>query len=293
MKPIQFGKLLLGSLAALSLGACASDGRPRLISKDETRTSRQFPDGAYLDLYKQFQMAAAAAKPTDLDNQPSKEKQLRFMEIGFELINLSCNTYIEGKVNRQRTINVWRDAFAPITALATGIIALTDKGDTIDHDALTALALFTSVTSSGFEIYEQRYLFGAKNVDNVRRLVLRAQLTHAQEAIAFDKDTITYWKAVRRLAENQMVCSPGSILEMVSKAIETGEITAAPMIAAKGAGTAAPPAAPPAGGEDGGGDGGEGTDGTAPGGPAPDDAAGTAEPASQKLFVPIEIQVGK
>jgi len=178
-----------------------------------------------------FYSAARDAKRLDDEARYTEEyrkKQLLFMEMGFELINLSCNTYIEGKVNRQRTINVWRDVFTPITALATGIYAIADKGETVDHDALTALALLTSAAISGFDIYEQRYLFGAKNVDNVRRLVLRAQLAHAQEAMGFDKDNITYWKAVRRLAENQMVCSPGAILDMVAKAIEKGEVEAVP-----------------------------------------------------------------
>ena len=156
------------------------------------------------------------------------------------------------------------------------------EGGIRSFDALTALALLTSAASSGLDVYEQRYLFGAKNVDNVRRLVLRAQLAHAEEAMDYDKDNITYWKAVRRLAENQMVCSPGAILDMVGKSIEKGEIEAVPAPSKAASGKQ--------------------ENSTSGDGKIPADTATanddskpgtTANDSPKGLFVPIEIKVGK
>ncbi|MCW1430017.1 hypothetical protein [Novosphingobium sp. JCM 18896] len=179
-------------------------------------------------IYSQFKLAAEAAYPRDIDRPPSTEIQRRFMRTGFELINVACGAYIEAKADRQRQLNVWRDAFAPITALAGGIVLLANNGEKVDSDGLTALALFTTAANAGFEIYEQRYLFGAKNVDSVRRLVLAAQVEHAGKAMELTQDDLAYTTAVLYLRENQMICSPGSILELVNKAIDAGQVQAIP-----------------------------------------------------------------
>lgn len=224
----------LGVMAGL-LAGCAAQGRPRVVSQagDPLVARKAAANG----IYSQFQQAAEDAYPDDIGNPPPLAVQRRFMQTGFELINVTCAAYIEGKADRQRTLNVWRDSFAPITVLATGVFALARKGEKVDSDELAALALLTSGANAGFEIYEQRYLFGAKNVDNVRRLVLKAQLEHAETAMRLTETELTYSGAVRYLRENQMVCSPGAILELVSKAIDAGEITGVPT--AKPAGAAA------------------------------------------------------
>lgn len=214
-------------LLAAIVSGCAADSRPKVISTKGDPLIAQRNDEQD-GLYRQFRQAAQAAYPQNIDHPPGPDVQRRFMRTGFELINVTCNAYLEGKADRQRTLNVLRDAFAPITTLATGAIAIAHKGETIDSDGLAALAILTSAANSSFEIYEQRYLFGAKNVDNVRRLVLDAQIKHANAALSVEDGNLTYGFAVQYLVQNQMTCSPGSVLDLVSQAIEAGKVTATP-----------------------------------------------------------------
>jgi len=104
------------------------------------------------------------------------------MDAGFALIQARCNAYILAKADNQRQVNVWRDTFAPITALLTGAVALIAKGDQTNNDALTIFSLGTSAATAGFRIYEQRFLFSAENVNSVRLLVLKALSDNASEA---------------------------------------------------------------------------------------------------------------
>ena len=118
----------IGGLAALCfvVSACnQQQGRPaflsdRGVSKEvfDAKGNRQTGDG----LLYQFSLAADAAKPTLVSGQlsvPNTARQRAFMEAGFALILARCNGYILAKSDRQRGVNVTRDAFAPITALAT------------------------------------------------------------------------------------------------------------------------------------------------------------------------------
>ncbi|KQN25338.1 hypothetical protein ASE86_03595 [Sphingomonas sp. Leaf33] len=146
------------------------------------------------------------------------------MDAGFALIQARCNRYILAKADNQRRVNVWRDTFAPITALLTGAVALIGSGDDTSNDALTALSLGTSAASAGFRIYEQRYLFGAENVNSVRLLILTALADNASKASKTDDAKLTYSQSVTHLINNQAICSPGHILQLVSEAIEAGKV---------------------------------------------------------------------
>lgn len=224
-------------VASLVTSACANNGgRPQFISdggvsKEVNTASGVSPTGD--GLLFQFKLAAEEAKPFTAgpnsklkirDGVEDPKKQRAFMDAGFALIQARCNSYILSKSDSQRRVNVWRDTFAPITALLTGAVALIGKGDDTSNDALTALSLGTSAATAGFRIYEQRYLFGAENVNSVRLLIQKALADNAAEAAKTKDEKLTYSQSVTHLINNQAVCSPGHILQLVSAAIKAGDV---------------------------------------------------------------------
>lgn len=225
-------RIALCLLVTTTTCACSSDGRPRFISdvgiSEEVNGARALPaksDG----LLFQFKLAAEEARPYVLvpsakliNNDPVKQRA--FMEAGFALIQARCNSYILSKADNQRQVNVWRDTFAPVTALLTGALALISKGGGDSNDALTIFSLGTSGASAGFRIYEQRFLFGAENVNSVRLLVLKALIDNSITASKTLDKNLTYSQSVIHLINNQAVCSPAHILQLVSAAIEAGKV---------------------------------------------------------------------
>lgn len=228
-------RILVGSATifmAVQLSGCSTAaGRPGVISSSGITSEVTTAAGRFdKSLYARFVASADAAYPDSAAATIDPDAQRRFMHSGFALIYSTCNRYIEGKSDRQRSVSVWRDAFAPITAVATGLVGLIDGGDTINSDYLTGLALLTSAGNAGFQIYEQRYLFGAENVNSVRRLILDALLVDAKLAMATDDLGLSYEQSVVHLIDNQMICSPGHILELVREAIDNGNVKASKVI---------------------------------------------------------------
>lgn len=220
-------------VAILATSACArNDGRPSFISDSGVAQEVVNANGASPrsdGLLFQFKLAAEEARPFTAGPNPTLKandpvKQRAFMDAGFSLIQARCNKYILAKSDNQRRVNVWRDTFAPVTALLTGAVALIGKGDDTNNDVLTALSLGTSAASAGFRIYEQRYLFGAENVNSVRLLIQKALADNALEASKTVDAKLTYSQTVTHLINNQAVCSPGHILQLVSAAIKAGDV---------------------------------------------------------------------
>jgi hypothetical protein len=231
----NFFRTALSLVAITQLAACNVPSRPRVISAAGVpKTVTDESDKFQSSLYSRFVDNATAAYPKA--GQPSTDPavQRQFLYSGLALIRTNCNAYIESKSDRQRDINVWRDAFAPITALATGIIDLVDKNGSADNKYLLAIGLWSGASSAGFDIYEQRFLFGAKNVNSVRRLIEEALVKHATEALKTSDANMTYEQAVVHLLDNQMICSPANILELVGKAITAGTVEAASVTKANG-----------------------------------------------------------
>lgn len=223
-------------MCSLAIAACAgNNNRPRVVgaageivfkegnARGEAIGKDQYT--SWVGIQSDFKTKAEAAAGA----QASIADLKAFMQTGFTLVHLGCNAYIEQKADRQRSMSVARDSFAPFTALITGIIGLANDGDT-DSDYLTALALTTTAISAGFDIYEERFLFGANNVNEVRNLILTNQLAHANAAMAEIEQNPSYNQAIIHLMKNQMTCSPAEILEKVNEAIENGTVTAAPVI---------------------------------------------------------------
>jgi hypothetical protein len=227
---MKIDKLLIASCVLFVTGGCTNVGRPSFIS--DRGVSKEVHDATGMTLNDggllyQFQLAARDAAPftgTTLKAQNDPVKQRAFLNAGFALIQARCNEYILAKSDHQRQVNVWRDTFAPITALLTGVVSLASKGGDTNSDYLTALSLGTSAASAGFSIYEQRYLFGAENVNSVRLLIQTALADNAAEAATTPNAKLDYSQTVTHLINNQAVCSPGHILQLVHEAIEAGKI---------------------------------------------------------------------
>ena len=175
-------------------------------------------------LYQLFVDAADNAYPENITDDVDPDAQRLFMQTGFDLVKDRCRAYLERKSDHQRDVNVWRDTFVPLTALATGVIGLVDQGETINNDVLVALGLLTSAATSGVEIYEERFLFGAENVNSVRKLLDNALTVGAEEKLALPDSRLRYTKSIEHIVSNQLICSPQNILDLVKVAIENGNV---------------------------------------------------------------------
>lgn len=213
--------ILLATSALLS--SCGGLSRPHVLSETGVAPALNRQRTGPANLVDDFLVAAEAARSAS-GREGSVAAQRNYMEAGAVLISVKCGNYLDSKADNQRRVNVWRDTFAPITALLTGAYALADKGETVDHDVLTAFSLGTTAANAGFKIYEERYLFSARNINSVRRLVLEAVLDNYREAARISDDKLNFRQATAILIEVQHVCSPQNISELVSQAIDAGKI---------------------------------------------------------------------
>lgn len=197
---------------------CAGPSRPNVISTTGIPSYLAKQPDSPASLISGFVAAARAASP-DGTKLGDEAAQKEYRDSGFALIYSQCNDYLASKASSQAKVNVLRDTFVPVTSLLTGVIALADGGKSIDHDILTALSLGTNAASAGFKIYEERFLFGARNSSAVRRLVLKALASNSEEAQRINVKSLTFRQATISLIENQYVCSPENILDLVSEAI--------------------------------------------------------------------------
>lgn len=222
----KFARIFTTAIISVQLAACASiDARPKVISSTGVNSAIERSAIQHdRSSVKLFVETAHAAYPESHDAKPDIDAQRRFLHRGFALVKDKCRIYLSAKADRQRDVNVWRDTFAPITALATGVIGLIDSGDTIDSDYLVGLGVVTSAATSGFDIYEERYLFGAQNVDSVRSLVERALNVDAKDKLAQPDSAMNYTNSVDYIVGNQMICSPHHILRLVNEAIKAGTV---------------------------------------------------------------------
>ena len=175
---------------------------------------------------KLFSDAAEAVYPESPFAEPDHKKLIRFMELGFAVIEQDCALYLNGKADRQRDIGVIRDSFGPVTALVAGIIGLTASDGSVNSDYLTGLGLATTAANEGFKIYEQQYLFGAENVGAVERLIVNALRTDAAAKLSEEKTRITWASSVAHLRTNQEICDPHQIRDLVRGAIGNGKLEA-------------------------------------------------------------------
>lgn len=163
-----------------------------------------------------------------------------FMDSGFLLISENCRDYFWALGNQQRRANVLRDSVGPITALIAGILNIVSPGggmngsNTTSNDTLAAISVGTIAITSGLDIYEERFLFGAENIVSVSNLVQQALGAHRRAAIhgtlpaasdgTVGRLVLSYEVAARRLRENQEICTPANVLSLTQQAIAAGQV---------------------------------------------------------------------
>lgn len=164
---------------------------------------------------------------------PTEQQIEQFMLAGYALIFADCTDYFAHMGRNQQRARVARDAITPIGNLITGIVAL--RGNTAA--AIPELTLFGTSAASGLDIFEQRFLFDADNIDAVRQLVLRALSEHATNTL--NAQTASFEQGAINVLDNQSICTPPHILTLTRGAIREGRLeprtTAAPGPAAAAA----------------------------------------------------------
>lgn len=157
------------------------------------------------------------------------------MDAGFTLTRLRCNDFFAQRAAGQTRGRILRGAIAPISALLTSLIGVINIADGMRTsglritdgeraDAIQLLGITQAATIAGFELYEQEFLFDAANINSVRRLVMKALDAHNNAALA--APITGFHHGVRHLTDNQMICTPASILELVRTSIAQGEVVA-------------------------------------------------------------------
>ena len=206
-------------IAAALTSACASTAGPGPIVGPRGIVARPVVTndavGISGDLFQRFEDAAGALAAGTATADP-------FLESGFALIYADCDEFFRAMGKNQRSSRVVRDTIAPITALLTGIIGLRDFGAAKEERLLTAMSLWSSLSTSGFDIYDRHFLFGAENSDSVRELILNALTVHSTSA--YQTEPTTFEDAAIQLVDNQTICTPPHILRLVREAIRNGDV---------------------------------------------------------------------
>jgi hypothetical protein len=149
----------------------------------------------------------------------------RMYESGFALVHARCNDFFNQKAGTQLGINTAFDSIAPVVALLTGILSIVNfKNDARRADYESALAFGSVAVVSGLKVYESNFLFAAENVESVRELTVSAINTHANGVRALDNPT--FYTSAQYVIQNQTICTPGHIRDLVKRAITDKRFTA-------------------------------------------------------------------
>ena len=144
-------------------------------------------------------------------------------EAGTTLVYANCSDFFGNAGRTQTRLMVWKDAIGVLGTLAAGVIALNGSG-TGDLDRLAVISLGSSTALSGIDIYTQRFLFAAENVDAVRELTLNALVAHSDKVM--ESPPQTYEAVSRHLLDNQALCFPPRIAMLARDAIKNGTVVA-------------------------------------------------------------------
>jgi hypothetical protein len=177
-------------------------------------------DSNGINLVYDFNRLACAS----INDRSNSAAAYAMMDGGFTLTRLRCNDFFAQRGGNQMRARIWRGAIAPVSAVVAGIISLVNFSDGERTDAIQILGITQAATVAGFELYEREFLFDADNVNSVRQLVMRALDEHASTAM--DSPIRGFNHAVRHMMDNQMICTPANILDLVRASIAGGQVTA-------------------------------------------------------------------
>lgn len=185
-------------------------------------------------LITQFDRAARAAFPSpQRDNTSGEIRSVpltadqpavdEFLNSGLTLVYANCNDYFWVMGQYQTGTRVGRDLIAPVVTVLTGLVTagvLEDWGS--DENLLTGLTLGSSLATSGLDVYEAHFLFGAESVDSVRELTFNALAEHRDKVKGLP--ITTPYQAAMHLIDHQSICTPAHILRLVREAIAEGRV---------------------------------------------------------------------
>jgi len=232
--------------AAMLLSGCSGMGpRPVLVRAgvvdDEVRRNVMTSGPIY-----NFVQAELAARPYSSETSsatgvrpairnPDDPGAIRDMlDNGFTAIYASCDDFFRSAGRDQTRLLVFRDIILALSSMAGTALSLIDRDDEMggrgNENALAALTLGSTALMTGVDIYTQRFLFGAENIDAVRELTMRALETH-RNAVLFPTDRnvtppATYDRVLVHLMDNQAKCSPRAISRLAREAIAAGNLEA-------------------------------------------------------------------
>lgn len=147
------------------------------------------------------------------------------LEAGFSLVSARCNDFFAQKNGTQLGVRTAFDAVAPVVALLTGILSITNFSNAQERKDRESVLAFGSVAlMAGLKIYESNFLFSADNIENVRELTTTALNTHAQAVRKLTGHTFD--TSLSYLIEHQMYCTPSKIRDLAEGAIANGRIKA-------------------------------------------------------------------
>jgi len=169
--------------------------------------------------------ARIAIAPSPIPNFKDfyNQAQDRMLDTGFTLTYSYCSDFFLSQGKRQTLLLTLRDAIATAGTLATGALALANFQNTATQSTVLAVVgLSTAGATAGIDIYTQRFLFGAENVDAVRDLTLQALNVHQNEI--HKKVDFVYDDVVKALLDNQAICTPRHIALLARHAIANAVI---------------------------------------------------------------------
>lgn len=204
-------------LASLLSGCATLNGPPPIIKA----TGPYEPNGPKTGLILRFQSSATMAAKPDV----SAAEVTAMLDDGFTLVYANCNDFFLSSGREQSSLLVLGDAVASIGTLAASAIALGNVNGQGGKDALAIVTLGTSTALTGIDIYTQRFLFGAENVDAVRELTVNALTAHMNGVR--ELRPATYQSVVMHLFDNQAICTPRRISILAREAIQKGQVKAA------------------------------------------------------------------
>ena len=174
--------------------------------------------GVDISLEQHFRAKACAS----MKDPRNSDLALAMFESGSQLVNARCNDFFAQKAGTQTTVNTAFDLVPPVVALLTGILSITDfESDENRQDYESALAFGSAATVAGLKVYEKNFLFSAENTESVRKLTIDTLSQHANTVRNLKSGSHSFYTSTQYVIENQMICTPGRMRDLVSGAIET------------------------------------------------------------------------
>lgn len=230
------GRVMALLLVATPLSGCYSFRGPEPLwgSKGLSSTaSYGFRAGPLFERVRVTALAASGCQSVSGENPAvpvacgtpgNAAQQRQFMAAAYTMIYADCNDYFAHMGRRQSASRILRSSIAPLTTLLTGILTLSNfKNGTDEKHLLTLLTLGANAGTSGLDIFDENFLFGANNIDAVKQLITKALVEHAKKTLQNRRPTFD--QAVINVLDNESICRPPQIMRLTREAIANGNIT--------------------------------------------------------------------